>query len=234
MDGSATRFPDGLSFSPAFPGQDAAGILYFEDFDAEPPAPPVPVQPPAPPAFTEEDLAAARREGHATGLQAALSDAALVQSQLQAAATQAVSDALTGARAGLDRIATEQAEQTARLVLAVLQAALPAVMQKHAMVEAEAMLRALAPGLAFEADLRVRTHPQMADGVRDMLAALWPRDGGVLCVAADPSLAPGDVQLAWENGGAERNCAAIWDAIRQALAVLDLPPLEEVCCGHGH
>jgi flagellar assembly protein FliH len=237
MDGSGFLFelPLSAALGDVFRLGESDGILYVEDFDA--PAPrdvePVPEAAPQPPepVFTKADVLAAHAAGRQEGLQASIDDAHLVQAQLQAAATQALADALSAGRTALARIAAQQAESAACAVLAIIKAAVPAIMARHAHAELQAVVAALLPGLRCEPELRVRAHPDLADHVRDSLIKLLDGEGGVLSVSADPALAPGDIQISWADGSARRDCADIYADIINALAPLRLPALEEICCG---
>ena len=239
MDGSGTAFLHDTPSLSSLTAGISGGILYVEDFDLElaPPsqddADPV-TQEPASPVITADDLEAARSAGHAEGVQAALTDAGLLQAQLQSACLQGLADALGNARSTLERVVRGQAEDSARIMLALLQAALPATMARHAECEINAVLLALLPGLACEPELRVRAAPTVADAIRETLIGLLPKDGGVLSVAADATLAEGDVRVAWLHGHARRDTAAIWTQIRAALAPLGLPTIEDVCDGCRH
>jgi flagellar assembly protein FliH len=240
MDGSGFLFdlPVSSSIGEVFGLGDGEGILYVEDFDA-PPSPrasetvpvPVPVPEPQEPVFSKGDVMAAHAAGRQEGLQAALADAQLLQAQVQAAATQALADALAAGRGALERVAVQQAQTASRAVLSILRAAVPETMARHAQTELDAVLAALLPGLRSEPELRVRAHPGGTDHVRDSLIAMLAGEGGVLSVSADPALAPGDVQINWADGGARRDCTEIYAGIRDALAPLGLPALEEICCG---
>ena len=234
MDGSNAAF---LFDEPLLSQRSSSvrnGILYIEDFDdlltpvlagaAEGPAPPVPM-------ITEADLRAAHAMGREAGLQAALAEEHLLQSQLRVAALQSVADELSKAEAGLVALARGQAEQTARLLIGILHAALPATMRVHGLSEIEEVVRALLPGLRCEPELRVRAHPAMADLIRESLVARLPDEGCVLSVHADAALGAGDVRVAWKDGHAVRDCGAIWAEICVALAPLDLLLLKDIDFG---
>jgi flagellar assembly protein FliH len=239
MDGSTSNYlhepPAASRVGDMFGLGRSDGILYIEDFDAPPPQPEPDAQAePAAnaPIFTAEDIAAAREAGRAEGVQSALSDANLLQVQLQAAATQALADAMATTRGSLERLVARRADDCARTTLAILQAAIPHVMQTQAKGELEGIIAALLPGLRSEAELRVRTHPDLADFVRETLADLLTDGSGLLSVSADENLLPGDIQLFWGEGSAFRNCRCIYNDIVKALAPLRLPALEEICDGH--
>ena len=234
MDGSNAAFLlDTKLFSePA--GPVACGILYVEDFDDPPQAPRAEAVPePAAPSFSALELAQAREAGRQEGLAASLADAQLLQAQLQLAAMQSLVDGLAATRATYDELVRNSASETSRTILAVLQAVLPAVMRQHYRTELQALIAALAPGLACEPELRVRAHPGLAEFVRETLMAALQTTDCVLSVCADPALQPGDVLIAWQDGHARRDCAATWMAVSEALAPLGLPSLEEVCHARG-
>jgi flagellar assembly protein FliH len=238
MDGSSFLFdlPVSSSIGEVFGLGDGEGILYVEDFDA-PPAPravesaPAPAPEPLEPVFSKADVVAAHAAGRQEGMEAALADARLLQAQMQAAATQALADALAAGRGALERVVALQAENAARTVLAILKAAVPETMARHALTELDAVFTALLPGLRSEPELRVRAHPDCADHVRESLIGMLEGEGGVISVSADAALAPGDVQINWADGGARRDCTEIYADIRDALSPLGLPALEEICCG---
>jgi len=237
MDGTSFLYEKpaaGVSIGEVFGLGPSDGILYVDDFDAPPP-PRDPEAAPAPrpeavePVLSANDVANAHAAGRAEGLKAALEDARLLQAQVQAAATQALADALAAGRTSLERVAAGQADAAARAVLAILRAAVPETMARHARTELRAVIDALLPGLRCEPDLRVRTHPGLADQVRETLIRLLAGEGGVLAVSADPLLAPGDIQISWAEGSARRDCGEIYAALCDALAPLCLPAFEELC-----
>ncbi len=235
MDGSTSSYlrdnPEISKVGDMFGFGRTDGILFIEDFDA----PPLPQTEPEPatkaPVFTVADLEAAREAGRQEGMQEALSDAGLLQVQLQAAATQALADSMTASRSAVERLVAARADEAARTLLAMLQAAIPHTMKSLAKSEMQGIVATLLPGLRSEAELRVRTHPDLADFVRETLADLLTDSSLVLSVSADEHLLPGDIQLFWNEGSAQRDTRAIYTNIVKALAPLRLPALEEICDG---
>ena len=232
MDGSNAAF---LFDTPLFSEEaaPACGILYVEDFDEPRARRAEPVCEPAAPAFSAEEVQQAREAGRQEGFEAALADQLAVQAQLQLAATQSLADGLAAARASYQDIVQAAASDVSHTLLAVLQAALPAVMARHGQAELQAMVEALAPGLGCEPELRVRAHPDLAEFVRESLIGALQTTDCVLSVCADASLQPGDVLVGWQDGQARRDCGAIWKAVAEALAPLGLPTLEEICHARG-
>jgi flagellar assembly protein FliH len=218
------------SLAPAAPG-----ILYAEDFDAPPDeAAPEPEPPPPPePVFSAADLEAARAAGHEAGFAAAKYDAEALRADLHVAALQSLADAMAATRKEAAEIAEQRAQALSGAVMAVLSAALPHVTETHASAELTAVLEALLPGLQAEPVLRVRVHPDLEACVRQVWQSLSQDEpAGDLQLTADAGLARGDIRLSWADGRAMRNTAEIWEGIRQALAPLNMPPLEELVHGH--
>ena len=234
MDGSTTSFPfDATCFSSVATG-DPGGILYVEDFDlhatvnsvddlsqANVEAPPL--------LLTIGDLEAAREAGRTEGTQVALADALLIQSQLNGAAIQSLSDTLRTEYLALEAVANRHASQCVRTTLAVLQAAVPAIMTRHAVDETEAIIGALVSSFTYDPELRVRVNPGLADKLRETLVECLRGKTIMLSVVADADLIPGDVHVMWKDGQAKRDCIDIWNTIRTALKLLDLPTIDEVC-----
>ncbi len=210
----------------------AAGILYAEDFDAPPDPPPPPPPPePATPVPDEAALSAAREAGYRDGLAAAEAEQAALRDQLRLAALQSIADSLAGARQEAGAVARAHAEALAAALLAVLQAAIPATLRRHADLETTALLEALLPLLQSEPQIHVRVPPGGEAAARDAIAAIerQARDAPPpLTLTEDPALAVGDLVLNWHGGAARRDTQAIWRAIRDALAPLDLPDLREL------
>jgi hypothetical protein len=194
------------------------GILYVEDFDlpsadaADAEDRPEIIEP----VFSAAELAAARAAGYEAGCLAAVTDARLVEAQLQRAALQSLADAVAASRAEVAAMAEQAAEATARAVFATLAAALPVLMERHGAGELAGLVSALLPGLRQEPVLRIRAHPAYADGIRALL------DGELDAetqwnVEPDARLAPPDIAIHWRDGGTRRDSRAICDAVRGLL-----------------
>ncbi len=208
-------------------------ILFAEDFDAPPgitvlddppeetPSPP---PPPPPPAITEADIAAARAdayaEGHRTGLAQAAADRAEVTRQMLST----IATRLDGARTEAARIAEEQADALARLLLGTLAIVLPASCARHGAAEVAALTRAVLPALAREPRVTIRVSPHVARAVEQELARLDPELHGRVALVPTDAVAPGDARITWQDGAAVRDAAALWREVAEALAPLDLLP----------
>jgi flagellar assembly protein FliH len=219
---------DGLFDIPARPAGDKlpAGVLFAEDFD-------LPARPDEPaviaPEFTAQELAAAREAGFAAGRDLGLAEAAVETEAALAVASRSVAAQITALGAEAQAAAEAAARAVAQLLLDTLAALFPTVCARHGAAEAEAVLRALVPGLATEPALALRANPRLLPGLRAELARLDPALAARTDFTPSELAAPGDIALAWQHGSAERSAAAMWAAVAGALAPagLDLSPILE-------
>ena len=234
MDGTAATFLLSSPFLSSVGDCDTGGILYVEDFDsptscevtediiqsaAELSNSPI----------TPADLEAARDAGRVEGMRGALTDAHLLQTQLHGAATLSLADALRTQRKTLEHLASRHAIEGVKAMIAILQAAIPSTMARHAACEVETIARSLLPALAYEPELQVRVNPNLVETLRETIAECVSADVIAFSVASDSMLGAGDVQIAWRDGQAQRCCASTWNEIRATLVPLGLPSLEDVC-----
>ncbi len=206
------------------------GVLYAEDFDEAPPrdAPEI-----IAPGYSADDVDLAREEGHAAGLEEARAEHTAIQSALCSAALTAIGDAIAQGRADAAEVSRQMAQDIAGTLLALLRAALPATAARLAADEIAALLEILLPPLSQAPCVTVRVHPSLLDSIAEQLV---PFPG--VSASGDPALAASDVAVAWEDGHARRDWAALWRHITAALApfglpadIADLPPIAE---GHAH
>jgi flagellar biosynthesis/type III secretory pathway protein FliH len=196
-------------------------VLYIEDFDEVLAAPePRPQDTPEiiAPGYSAEDVESARDEGRAAGLEEARTERDAIQAALRTAALTAIADGLAAARADAAAIAARAADDIAGAMLALLSACLPATAAKLAQDEVTALLRALLPPLAREPGVSISVHPDLLPAITGHVAGF-----GDVTVAADGSLAASDVIIAWRDGQAKRDWAALWRDVTAALAPFPFP-----------
>lgn len=191
------------------------GALFAEDFDRPETAP----QPEAvDPVFSANELAAEREvawhAGHEAGLRDAVaSDAAAARQALGAFAEQfAAACAAAAARA------EESAEAIARLLLDGLAAAFPALCARYGDAEVRAIVRKVLPALTQEPTITVRAHPRTAKAAAQEIARLDPDLAARVQPVECDEMPPGDVRIAWRNGTAMRDAAALWQQVAAILA----------------
>ena len=197
-------------------------LLFDEDFDL----PPAPAAPPEPeviePVFSAAELEAARAE-----VAQAAHDAALAAFETAAAfaarrALDTIAAEIAAAREDFARAAEQSADGIARLLLDCFAAAFPALSTRHGPGEIAAVLREVLPALRHEPKVVVRLSPHIAAGMTAEIERMDPDFVAHVRVVPTDAVGAGDVRIAWENGGAIRDTAAIWARIESILAPMGL------------
>jgi hypothetical protein len=160
--------------------------------------------------------ATARAEGHAAGMAEGWRQASETESAQVAAALRAVAAAMDTAVAAATAAVDEASINLAKLLLAVMDAALPAASAKRAADTALLLAAELKPGLEAVQGLRL----YVAAGLGPACAAAIndPR----IEVDEDPTMAPGDARAAWRGGGASIELARQRERVAEVLRTLGL------------
>jgi flagellar assembly protein FliH len=157
-------------------------------------------------------------EGHRNGLAQAAADRAEVTRQMLAT----IAERLGGAAAEAALVAEESAASVARLLLGTLASVLPALCARHGAAEVAALTRAVLPALTREPRISIRLSPHVVRAVEQELARLDPELHGRIALVPTDAVPPGDVRITWADGAAQRDAAALRQAVAEALAPLDL------------
>jgi flagellar biosynthesis/type III secretory pathway protein FliH len=194
----------------------AAGALFAEDFDT--PTTEAVEAPAVEPVYSARDLAAAReaawRDGHDAGLQeAATGDAAAT-----ACAVRNVAERFAAEGDAAAAQVEQSAEEIARLLLDSLAALFPTLCARYGEAEVRAIVRAVLPGLTQEPAITIRANPATAVAVKQEIARLDPELAAHVHLAQCDAMPPGDVRIAWHNGAATRDAAALWQEVAAILA----------------
>jgi flagellar biosynthesis/type III secretory pathway protein FliH len=190
------------------------GSLFDEDFDVIEPTPEPEV---IEPVFSASELAAAREatwhDGHDAGIQEAThSDAAATRQAMEAIARELRAD-----RTAATALAEQAAQSITHLLLESLAAAFPVLCSRYGDAEVCAIARTVLPALTQEPVITVRVNPRTAAALAHELAQLDPDIAEHVQTSQCDSMPPGDVRIAWHNGGAMRDAAALWEQIAAIL-----------------
>ncbi len=193
------------------------GVLFAEDFDL--PEHPEPQAEPeaAEPVFDRTELEAAKAAAFDEG--AAAGRAELIAQDMVGLrlAVGALADELSAARDAARMIGERAAEEVARLLMAALGAVLPVWCEAHGDREACAVARTVLPALMGEPEITVRTHARTAPALMAEIARIDPDIASRVRMVPTDALAPGDLRIAWKDGLAVRDAAALW---REVAAIL--------------
>ena len=200
----------------------SAAAFFEEDFDL----PPRSAAPPEPeiiePVFSLAEVEAARADGWRDGRQAALAETAASSEASAREALSRIAASLTDAREEAAALAEAAAEAIALLVMDGFAAAFPALCARHGDGELRAIIRAILPSLHQEAKIVVRVAPHSSKATIDEIERLDPELVPSVQVVPTDAVAQGDIRIAWRNGGAVRDTAALWRDIAAILAPADL------------
>jgi flagellar biosynthesis/type III secretory pathway protein FliH len=189
--------------------------LFDQDFDMPEVAPePEVIEPVYSSAELATEREAAWRQGHAAGLEAAAAgDTAATRSAIEAVSAQ-----LASARDTAAALAEQSADAIARLLLDSLAAAFPVLCARYGEAEVQAIVRTVLPALTQEQVITVRANPRTAPSLVREIGGLDPDLAARVEVVACNAMPPGDVRVAWRNGAAVRDTAAVWQQVAAILA----------------
>lgn len=193
------------------------GVLFAEDFDLPEPdrtlVEPERADPVVDRAEQEASKVAAFEEGIAVGRAALLAeDVARVRQAVESLAGE-----LHAAREDARMICEQAAEEIARLLLAALGAVMPVLCATFGAAEAGAVARAVLPALLSEPEITIRTNPHTAPALLAEFARIDPDIASRVQITPTDALLPGDLRIAWKDGQAVRDGAALW---RGVVAIL--------------
>ena len=114
--------------------------------------------------------------------------------------------------------AEQSAEAIARLLLDSLAAIFPTLCARYGDAEVRAIVRAVLPALTQEPAITVRAHPRTARALTQEIARLDPDLAAHVQTIDCDAMSPGDVRIAWHNGTATRDAAALWQQVAAVLA----------------
>jgi len=196
----------------------SGGVIELDELDPVevPPAPP----PPITPAALDAACAEARALGHEAGRGEAAAAREAERHALLAALLAGLHDADATIRAAVDEAGTG----LARLVMAALSAAFPALCARHGGAELARFTREVTALLAAEARVVIRLHPTAQPALDEVLAELEPELRAAILVEPREAMATGDARIAWRHGMAVRDAASLRARVDAVLAPLGLAP----------
>jgi len=183
---------------------------------------------PAEPVFDRRELQAAKQAGFEAGREAGLAEAAASRAQAESAALGEIAVLLESAQDDAARVADAAATAIAHALVSAMAAAMPELIRRSALGEAESLLQHILPGLSRELQVRVEVPRDIAAGVGTALARLSPDHHHRIDVISPERMAPGDVRVCWASGHARRQPAALWQAVMELLEpALGQPDLKD-------
>ena len=193
------------------------GVLFAEDFDRLDRGPAQEELEVIEPVFDRAQMetvkAASFEEGVAAGRAAMLAEDTAGLRQ----AVAVLGEELGAVRDSARLIGEQAAVEIARLMLSALGAVMPVLCEAHGDGEVQAIARAVLPALAGEPEIVIRANPHTVSSLAVEIARMDPDIGSRVQITPTDALRPGDVRIAWRNGLAVREGAALW---RDVAAIL--------------
>jgi flagellar assembly protein FliH len=199
-------------------------VLFAEDFDLSPSRDNAPEPEVIEPTFSAAELEAARAEAWQAGSDAASAAAASADHAMIRQTVAAVTEQLVATHDELFELAEQSAATIARLLLGSLGVVLPELTARYGEAELRAIIRIVMPGLFKEPAVTLRINPQHCATVAREIERLDPDLAARLQIVPTESIPAGDARIAWRNGGATRDAAALWQQVAATLALSGLSP----------
>jgi len=184
-----------------------------------PPPEPVEPPPPPPPTFSEAELAIARDQGRAEGLETG-------RQEVLAGVEKMTADILVAIEARLGQFAKQQTDvsdqlrtEAAKLAFAIGQRLARNLLAREPLAEIEAMIGACLGDLGGEPRIVLRVPEAAVEALSERITGLAARAGfnGQVVLLGDGALAPSDCRIEWADGGASRSQEEIEAAVAAAI-----------------
>ncbi len=210
-DDPVTKFLFDLSFDEE--AQDNGDVPVEEE--PEPELPP----PPPEPTFSEAELNDARAEAFREGQAAGLNEAGAGIEQRTATAMETVSAYLSVLGAQQEEANRQVIKDVVALNERILEMIIPAYLERHGVDEITALVADCLSKILDPGKVAVDVPAESVSALEKRLGEAAAQAGftGALEIRPATNLAPGDVKLSWQNGGAERLSETIWAEISEAV-----------------
>jgi flagellar assembly protein FliH len=170
---------------------------------------------PPEPTFSEEELIAARAEGHAEGYAAGHAEAEAATERATAQALAVIGEGFAGL--GEAQAKSHQADESTALALAaaIARKCLPEMVRDDAVPAIEALVRDSLPLFLDEPRVVVRICDNLVKPIKARIGTLAAESGfaGETVYLGDPTLVDGDCRIEWADGGVTRDMGDMWEQI---------------------
>ncbi len=186
------------------------------------------------PTFSEEQVAAARKEGIAAGREQERAEI-LGAIEQQTMKTLALIEKRIGELLNIQEQANEAIQRDCLVIAtAVVQRLFPSLNQEHAQREVEDMIASVMTMVIEEPRVTVKVNEKLHASLEKRITEITAKKGfeGKLTVLSDQDIQIGDCKIEWGKGGAVRDMDALWreiDAVieRKTLSVAGTPTVSE-------
>ncbi len=175
---------------------------------------------PPEPTFSQEELDAARQEGHGDGYEAGMAAALDTLESAIAAHLESIWSLLPRIEQAQAAANEKLSRDGVSLATAVAAKILPTLANRHGMDEIEALVTDCLSRLIEEPKITVSVGPDAAAALTEKLDELVEKSGfeGRFIVRTEADMGPADCRLEWGDGTAARNLDAVWTEIDTAVS----------------
>jgi len=180
--------------------------------------------PPPPPTFSEDELASAEKKAFQKGKQAGLQESAASREQFIAQLLEKISQEITPlAEAEIQREKRYE-QEVVDLVQAIFEQLFPFYTEKIGFTELEQTISDILRRQEGQKHIQIYVHETALEGVKEHIETLKMTGKAINCeVIADPHISETGCRLAWSEGGAVKDPAALAESIRVTLASYQAP-----------
>ena len=173
------------------------------------------------PTFSEEDLAAAKKEALEAGVAAGKNAMLDSQQQQMNLMLSALENKLKNILDQATDYHDKQMSQMRQIALVIMRKLMPAYVEKHGFAEIEKIIEGTIVDMNQEPRLVIRVAQEQFEQANERLSALAQQQAyaGKLIILEDADLASSDCRIEWADGGIERDERALWLEIDRVLGM---------------
>lgn len=167
------------------------------------------------PTFSEEELAAAKLEAYETGMQDGSQKASETIERETLSVIRAISQHITELFAVQEQVNNRLMGDGIGIAASITRKMFPDLNERNGINEINRLIETTLLRLIEEPRVVIRINPELLESIGSRIDGLKAGAGyeGRIVLKEDDSIAHGDCRIEWGDGSAERNTAALWQAI---------------------
>lgn len=177
----------------------------------------VEVEPP-PPVFSQEELAAAKKDAYAQGKKDGLTEALNSFEQQVTETLAVIRDNFSILFDAEDRRSRVFEKESVQLAHTIFARTFPALNEKFGMEEVRSAVSNILETVREQPEILIDVPPAYTEAIQRHIDGLLRQEGGPRCIVrGNENLSAGQCKMAWTNGTAVRNPGQLTDQIRMQI-----------------
>ena len=171
------------------------------------------------PTFSEEELNATREEARAAGREEGIRESNEATERQIATALTVIGDRLNGIFDSQDKSSAAIAENAANIAITIARKIFPDLNRRYSLGEIGRLVAISLARVMDEPRLTIHVNDTLRNDLTAHVEELRQTKGfeGKIVLLGEPNIPLGDCRMAWSEGGAERNTAAMWQQIDEIV-----------------